>query len=79
MRLIAKRVKDGFLIPIIEGLEDKSEIEVEIIEEIKLNKLSDSYIWRHWRELIMTRVDSSDYYKSERYYIERALSEKRDG
>ena len=33
MKLKAKRVKDGFFIPMIKGLENKEEIEVEIIEE----------------------------------------------
>jgi DNA-binding transcriptional regulator LsrR (DeoR family) len=33
MKLKAKRVKDGFLIPLIDELKDKDEIEVEIKEE----------------------------------------------
>lgn len=35
MRVKAKRVKEGFLIPLINGFEDKEEIEVEIELEIK--------------------------------------------
>jgi len=35
MKIKAKRTKDGFLIPLIKGLEEKEEIEVEIKEEIK--------------------------------------------
>jgi UV DNA damage repair endonuclease len=33
MKLKAKRVKDGFLIPLIDELKDKDEIEVEIKEK----------------------------------------------
>lgn len=35
MRVKAKRVKGGFLIPLLSGLENKKEIEVEIKEEFK--------------------------------------------
>lgn len=59
MKVIAKRQKDGFLIPLIPGLEDKDEIEV-VIEE-------DSF-----KGLLMTNIDISDYYKSDQYYIDRA-------
>jgi len=33
MKIKAKRTKDGFLIPLIKGLEDKEETLVEITEE----------------------------------------------
>ena len=34
-------------------------------------KLSDEYIQKNWKELIMTSGDSSEYYKSEQYYEDR--------
>lgn len=33
MRVKAKKIKDGFLIPLIDRFKDKDEIEVEIYEE----------------------------------------------
>lgn len=74
MRVKAKKVKDGYLIPNIPELGNLEEVEVEIniirIQEEK--QPSDEYIAKHWKELIMTDVDSSDFYKSPEYYIERA-------
>ena len=34
--------------------------------------LSDEYMQKNWRELVMTSGDNSDYYKSEQYYEDRA-------
>lgn len=45
MRLKAKRIRDGFLIPMIHGLEDKEEIEVEIKDL--------DYIEKFWREIAL--------------------------
>lgn len=39
----------------------------------KNRELSDTYIKKHWRELIITNVDNSDYYKSDQYMIDRAV------
>ncbi|MGQ9623680.1 MAG: hypothetical protein ACUVTO_09735 [Candidatus Caldatribacteriaceae bacterium] len=33
MKLKAKRVKDGFLIPLVEELKDREEVEVEIVQK----------------------------------------------
>jgi len=42
MKIKAKRVKDGFLIPLIDGLKDKEEIEVEIkVKEEKSTEFLD--------------------------------------
>ncbi len=35
--------------------------------------LSDEYIEKNWRNLIMTNHSDSDYYKSEQYKIDRAI------
>ena len=41
--------------------------------------LSDEYIERHWKELIMTSGNSSNYYKSEQYYEDRAEDYRQRG
>ena len=35
--------------------------------------LSDDYIEKNWRKLIITKYSDSDYYKSEQYKIDRAI------
>ena len=35
-------------------------------------ELNDEYIQKHWKELIITSGDNSEYYKSEQYYEDRA-------
>ncbi len=78
MKVKAKRVKDGFLIPLIEELKDKDEIEVEIEESSeKKRNWSDEYIEKHWRELGM-RTNSLDidddsrlYEAAEKFYNEK--------
>jgi len=49
-------------------------VEIEKIEtEIdNQEKYRDEYIKKHWRELIITSEDNSDYYKSEQYMMDRA-------
>lgn len=74
MRVKAKRVKDGFLIPALEGYEDKDEIELEIIIlPPKAVRFSPEFIKNNWKSLIMTRIDSSNYFKSPEYFLERTL------
>lgn len=41
--------------------------------------LSDEYIEKHWKELIMTSGNSSNYYKSEQYYEDRAEDYRQRG
>jgi hypothetical protein len=55
MRIKAKRIKGGFLIPFFdESLRNKESINVEIpLEEL----LTDEYIEKHWLELVMTSTD----------------------
>ena len=78
MKVKAKRVKDGFLIPLIEELKDKDEIVVEIKESAKQkHEWSDEYIEKHWRELGMntnsTDADDDDrlYEAAVRFYGEK--------
>ena len=78
MKVKAKRVKDGFLIPLIEELKDKDEIVVEIEEPAKQKQeWSDEYIEKHWRELGMntnsTGADDDErlYEAAERFYSEK--------
>ncbi len=78
MKVKAKRVKDGFLIPLIEELKDKDEIVVEIKESAKQKQeWSDEYIEKHWRKLGMN-TNSPDTDDDERLYeaAERFYSEK---
>ena len=42
-------------------------------------KLSDEYIQKNWKELIITSGDSSNYYKSEQYYEDRAEDYRQRG
>ena len=57
----------------------------DITKEIKIDsksieiELTDEYIEKNWRELIMTSDDTSDYYKSEQYYKDRAKDYKDRG
>jgi len=41
--------------------------------------LSDEYIEKHWKELIMTSGNSSNYYKGEQYYEDRAEDYRQRG
>ncbi|MEA3490570.1 MAG: hypothetical protein U9R27_01575 [Campylobacterota bacterium] len=34
-------------------------------------EIDEEYLEKNWRELVVTSVDSSDYYKSEQYYADR--------
>jgi hypothetical protein len=52
-----------------DGIKIKKQIELNKIDESLLTK---EYIKENWRELVMTSVDSSDYYKSDQYYEDRA-------
>jgi len=57
----------------LEALKDKG---VQIIkkdtssENIE-SKFTDEYLREHWKEMIMSSGDNSDYYKSEAYYKDR--------
>ena len=52
-----------------DGITIKKQAKSKNIDESLLTK---EYIKEHWRELVMTSGDSSDYYKSEQYYEDRA-------
>ena len=78
MKVKAKRVKDGFLIPLIEELKDRDEIVVEIEESPEQERnWSDEYIEKHWRELGMKTNsldiddDSRLYEAAEKFYNEK--------
>lgn len=78
MKVKAKRVKDGFLIPLIVGLEDREEIEVEIIEQTaKEESLSDEFVDKNWKTLALNTVspevedDDRLYEATARYYDEK--------
>ncbi len=77
MKVKAKKVKDGYLIPNIKEFGDLEEIEIEIkfspgVIDAWERRFSDNFIAEHWRELILTNTDTSEFYKSAEYYIERA-------
>ena len=52
-----------------DGVTIKKEFKPKKIDE---SLLTQEYIKEHWRELVMTSGDYSDYYKSEQYYEDRA-------
>ena len=52
-----------------DGIKIKKQVESKKIDESLLTK---EYIKENWRELVMTSGDSSDYYKSDQYYEDRA-------
>ena len=52
-----------------DGIKVKRQTESKEIDESLLTK---EYMKEHWKELVMTSEDSSDYYKSDEYYEDRA-------
>ena len=57
---------------------------VEIVKPETRNQkpeteLTDEYMQKNWRELVMTSGDNSEYYKSEQYYEDRAEDYKQRG
>ena len=55
----------------------KNEKEGELHSErsypkVQETDLSDDYLKKHWKELVMTKGDYSNYYKSDQYYEDRA-------
>ncbi|MCX7760501.1 MAG: hypothetical protein N2Z81_04870 [Hydrogenothermaceae bacterium] len=76
MRVKAKRVKEGFLIPLIKGFEDKEEIEVEI-ELLSKEQLDDEFVDKHWKALALDTVsgeredDEIIYEAAWRFYNEK--------
>jgi len=52
-----------------DGIKIKKQIESKTNDESLLTK---EYIKENWKELVMTSGDSSDYYKSDQYYEDRA-------
>ena len=52
-----------------DGITIKKQAKSKKIDESLLTK---EYIKEHWRELVTTSRDSSDYYKSDQYYEDRA-------
>jgi len=51
-----------------DGIKIKKQIETKEIDESLLSK---EYIKEHWKELVMTNGDNTDYYKSDSYYEDR--------
>ena len=57
---------------------------IKIKKQIKKKKIDESlfteeYIKENWKELVMTSTDSSNYYKSEQYYEDRATDYEERG
>ena len=52
-----------------DGITIKKQVKSKKIDESLLTK---EYIKENWRELVMTSGDYSDYYKSDKYYEDRA-------
>ena len=52
-----------------DGIKVKKQTELKKLDESLLTKV---YIKENWKELVMTSGDSSDYYKSDEYYEDRA-------
>jgi len=52
-----------------DGIKVKRQTELKKLDESLLTKV---YIKENWKELVMTSGDSSDYYKSDEYYEDRA-------
>lgn len=75
MKIKAKRVENGFFIPILRGLENLEEIEVEIVltDAGNFKDLPEDFIIKHWKDFVFTEIDSSEYYKSESYYENRYI------
>ncbi len=72
MIIEATKKGDGYFIP-IKGKKEKIKLKIEFIEDDDEKvEFSDEYIEKHWKELIMTTTDDSEYYKSEEYKIDRA-------
>lgn len=54
MKVKAKRIEGGFLIPLLKGLENKDEIEVTIEIELENQKtFTDEYIEENWKILLL--------------------------
>ena len=52
-----------------DGIKITKQVESKKIDESLLTK---EYIEENWRELVMTSGDNSNYYKSDKYYEDRA-------
>ncbi|WP_297213235.1 MULTISPECIES: hypothetical protein [Thermodesulfovibrio] len=57
MRLKAKRVKGGFMIPMIKGFENKEEIEVEIRNELGIEKTFTEKLWETVGEFPQKKIN----------------------
>lgn len=57
MRLKAKRVKEGFMIPMIKGFENKEEIEVEIINKAYIEKTFTEKLWETVEEFPKKKIN----------------------
>lgn len=54
MKVKAKRTEEGFLIPLLKGLENKDEIEVIIeIEPEDQKTFTDEYIEENWKTMLL--------------------------
>jgi hypothetical protein len=75
MKLLINIKNEDLLESILSFLSSFQDDGVEIINQDYNDKeeFSEEYIEKNWKELIMTSIDNSDYYKSDEYYIDRAV------
>lgn len=59
-----------------DGIKIKRQTEKKKIDE---SLFTEEYIKENWKELLMTSTDSSNYYKSEQYYEDRATDYEERG
>ena len=76
MQLIINIQNESLVEKIVWFLETLKDKGVQIIKQDTTpanieNKFTDEYLREHWKEMVMSSGDSSDYYKSKAYYEER--------
>ena len=76
MQLVINIQNESLVEKIIWFLETLKDKGVQIIKKDTTSaniesKFTDKYLREHWKEMVMSSGDSSDYYKSEEYYEER--------
>ncbi len=74
MQLVVDIENDSLADKIIKILDVFKNDGVTITSKNEIKKsvnYSDEYLKENWKELVMTSGDSSDYYKSDKYYEDR--------
>ena len=71
---IADKIKTILSVFKNDGVEIKETLSTEpkTRNEKPETNLSEAYMEAHWKELVVTKGDYSDYYKSDQYYEDRA-------